>query len=220
VADAASPRLSPFVRKGSAVSAMARHPAHRSADLLVLLAIEHRDLDASAERLLAADDDRWVRHLPAYLVDLATHELAEQHLVTPLVVDRLDGGGELATRRIAEEDRLLAVAEEVRGTARTEASRELLADLRRRVSEHSDREELEVFPRLRHVVTPDELRELARTYRSLAIQTPTRWSVGPTTGSLTDRVRKVQRDLLAEFGHPTTRATSLRTDQPWLATNS
>lgn len=123
-------------------------------DLLCALAVEHRDLDALARRLTAPaawppTDGR----VDGFLHQLTLHELAEEVLLDPLMRTEL-GSTELADRRGAEQRALLTTADRLHDTG---ARPEELRELHDHLVEHSDREELEVFPQLRHVLSPEAL---------------------------------------------------------------
>jgi hemerythrin superfamily protein len=170
------------------------------ADLLATLATEHRSLDAEAARLLEGVDERWSRRLDGFLRDLATHEVAEEQLVLPLVRRRLERGHELATYRDAERAIVLTLAERLRRARPDDEAVAMMEELRRRFGEHCDREEIEVFPALRHVVAQEELAELWQRYRVLTRQVPTRCSPDPDRDGhpLAEQVRRISFELLDE----------------------
>lgn len=130
-------------------------------DVLHALAREHRTLDRRLRRLRAPQEDR--RRADATLLAVTLHEVAERLLLDPWVRGPL-GRDDLADEREREERRLLRELDELRG--RAELTREAVAALHGRFVAHSDREEIELFPPLRHVVHP---RELVHARRELAL---------------------------------------------------
>jgi hypothetical protein len=144
-------------------------------DLLHLLARDHRRLDERCRSLLADEERRSERAVVGLATDVLVHEAAEQLLLHPLVAERSTSGERYARQRIDEEEglerRLQAALREDPTGARFVAP---FRAFHRAFVEHTDREELEVFPSLRHVVDRRELRELGRTYATLAVRLPTR----------------------------------------------
>jgi hypothetical protein len=144
-------------------------------DLLHLLARDHRRLDERCRSLLADEDRRSERAVVGLATDVLVHEAAEQLLLHPLVAERSVSGERYARQRIDEEEALERRLQVALRHDPTDAA--ILAPFRafhRAFVEHTDREELEVFPSLRHVVDRKELRELGRTYATLAARLPTR----------------------------------------------
>jgi hemerythrin superfamily protein len=184
-------------------------------DLLHLLARDHRRLDERARSLLDDPGRRTPQAVGGFATDVLAHEASEQLLLHPLVTERVPGGPRLARRRTEEEQALerhlrLAMVEEPGSAAFTSRLRSFHAAF----VEHTDREELEVFPALRHVVSRGALRELGRTYASLAASLPTRvrCAVGAPAGDSSDgargcrltEIRGVAGEILEEIGPPAT----------------
>jgi hemerythrin superfamily protein len=182
-------------------------------DLLHLLARDHRRLDERARSLLDDPGRRTPQAVGGFATDVLAHEASEQLLLHPLVTERVPGGVRLARCRTEEEQALerhlrLAMAEEPDSAAFTRRLRSFHAAF----VEHADREELEVFPALRHVVSRGALRELGRTYASLAASLPTRvrCAVGGHAGGRSEgargcrlsEVRRVAGEILEELGPP------------------
>jgi hypothetical protein len=144
-------------------------------DLLHLLARDHRRLDERCRSLLADEDRRTERAVVGLATDVLVHEAAEQLLLHPLVAERSASGARYARLRLDEEEALerrlqVALRQDPTGDGFVAPFRAF----HRAFVEHTDREELEVFPSLRHVVDRRELRELGRTYATLAVRLPTR----------------------------------------------
>jgi hemerythrin superfamily protein len=182
-------------------------------DLLHLLARDHRRLDERARSLLDDPGRRTPQAVGGFATDVLAHEASEQLLLHPLVTERVPGGVRLARRRTEEEQALerhlrLAMVEEPDSAAFTSRLRSFHAAF----VEHTDREELEVFPALRHVVGRGALRELGRTYASLAASLPTRvrCAVGAHADGRSDgvrgcrltEIRGVAGEILEEIGPP------------------
>jgi hemerythrin superfamily protein len=182
-------------------------------DLLHVLARDHRRLDERARSLLEDPARRTAQAVGGFATDVLAHEASEQLLLHPLVTDRVPGGVRLARRRTEEEQALerhlrLSMSEEPASAAFTTRLRAFHAAF----VEHTDREELEVFPALRHVVSRSVLRELGRTYASLAVRLPTRvrCAIGASAGLGThevrgcrlSEVREVAGEILEEIGPP------------------
>jgi hypothetical protein len=180
-------------------------------DLLHVLARDHRRLDERCRSLLAEPARRTRQAITGLATDALAHEASEQLLLHPLVTEHVPGGVRLARQRTDEEGTL---ERHLRSTLREEPSSSAFerrfAMFHRAFVEHTDREELEVFPRLRHVVSRSDLRELGRAYATLAVRLPTRLryvadgteAIGDMKGRLLDRVREVAGDILEELGPP------------------
>lgn len=177
-------------------------------DLLHVLARDHRRFDERCRSFLDAPTRRGERLLRGLAVDLLAHEAVEQLLLHPLVADRLTNGSRLAMARLEEEDlleRLLLQA--LDRPLASDGFRLAFRDLHRHVVEHTDREELEVFPFLRHVVDRRDLRDLGRVYTTLMVRIPTRLKCRlepPTAGERRPllRIRDAACDVLQDLGHP------------------
>ncbi|GGI03013.1 hemerythrin domain-containing protein [Egicoccus halophilus] len=175
-------------------------------DLLHVLARDHRRFDERCRTFLDAPTRRGERLLRGLAVDVLAHEAAEQLLLHPLVADRLPRGHLLATARLEEEDlleRLLLDA--LDQPLASEQFRHRFQLVHRHLVEHTDREELEVFPYLRHVVQRRELRELGRLYTTLMVRIPTRMQCRLETVDSGQRrpllrLRDVGCDVLRELG--------------------
>jgi hemerythrin superfamily protein len=183
-------------------------------DLLHVLARDHRRLDERARSLLDDAGRRTSQAVGGFVTDVLAHEASEQLLLHPLVIERVPGGARLARQRTEEEGalerHLWRVMDEEPASA-TFTTR--LRMFHTAFVEHTDREELEVFPALRHVTSRGALRELGRTYASLAARLPTRLrcAIGAIAGAGSDgvrgcrlaEVREVAGEILEEIGAPT-----------------
>ena len=138
---------------------------------------------------------------------MLAHEAVEQLLLHPLVADRLTNGTRLAMARLEEEDLLeRLVLQTLDRPLASDAFKPAFRDLHRHMVEHTDREELEVFPYLRHVVDRRDLRDLGRVYTTLMVRIPTRLQCRlepPSAGERRPllRIRDTACDVLQELGH-------------------
>lgn len=175
-------------------------------DLLHVLARDHRRFDERCRAFLDAPTRRGERLLRGLAIDLLSHEAVEQLLLHPLVAQRLPNGHALAASRLEEEDlleRLLLTA--LRRPLASEAFRSAFQSAHRHLIEHTDREELEVFPYLRHVADRRELRELGRLYTTLMVRVPTRLNLRLEPDDITERrpllrIRDTACDVLRDLG--------------------
>ncbi|MFA9431604.1 hemerythrin domain-containing protein [Egicoccus sp. AB-alg2] len=175
-------------------------------DLLHVLARDHRRFDERCRSFLDAPTRRGERLLRGLAIDLLAHEAIEQLLLHPIVAERLPSGQELAIHRLEEEDlleRLLLSA--LRLPLASEGFRTAFQHVHRNLVEHTDREELEVFPYLRHVVDRRDLRELGRVYTTLMVRVPTRLHLRLEPDDLGGRrpllrIRDAACDVLRELG--------------------
>jgi hypothetical protein len=184
-------------------------------DLLHLLARDHRRLDDRGRALLSDRARRTPQAVVGYATDVLAHEAAEQLLLHPLVAAHVTGGPRLSRQRTEEE---AAVERHLRSTLEEDPDSApftaRLAAFHAAFVEHTDREELEVFPALRHVVSRGQLRELGRVYATLAVRLPTRWRCSAASrlvgGEPRDveacdlaEIRRVASELLEEVDAPT-----------------
>ncbi|HSK22184.1 MAG TPA: hemerythrin domain-containing protein [Egicoccus sp.] len=176
-------------------------------DLLHVLARDHRRFDERCRSFLDAPTRRGERLLRGLAVDVLAHEAVEQLLLHPLVADRLTNGTRLAMARLEEEDLLeRLVLQTLDRPLASDAFKPAFRDLHRHMVEHTDREELEVFPYLRHVVDRRDLRDLGRVYTTLMVRIPTRLQCRlepPSAGERRPllRIRDTACDVLQELGH-------------------
>jgi len=145
--------------------------AESGATLIELLLQDH----LVARRLLERFDD-----LPAdsrtepfreLAQTLSGHERAEEEVLYPVVRQRVEGGDELAGRRLEEQ----AEAEELLSEMRKAdtASVEFMttfANLRDAVLQHAEAEENSVFPELAAVVDAEDQRALGRQYEQVKVE--------------------------------------------------
>lgn len=140
----------------------------RHDDLLLQLALEHRDLTAISQMLRERRGELDPDEVRLAAVTIVEHELAHRLLVHPLL--RRDGRGRSLFGERREEQLLLAdrlrhalaeadAAADDAATAGT-TPRSRVSGLDHQLVAHADREEIVAFPHVRRVADADELREL------------------------------------------------------------
>jgi hypothetical protein len=178
-------------------------------DLLHLLARAHRRLDQRARSLLADPARRTTNAVAGFATDVLVHEACEQVLLHPLAAANLRDGALVARQRTDEEASVERHLHEVlREDPSSAAFTSRFADLHRVFVDHTDREELEMFPALRHVVGRAELRDLGRAYATLGARLPTRLrctageAVADGSTCRLAQARAVATELLDELDPP------------------
>jgi hypothetical protein len=135
-------------------------------DLLIQLALEHRDLTHATRALRRRTGDRSVEAVRRIAIPIVEHEVAHRLLVHPLLARDERGRSLLRERR--EEQRLLAgrlrqlLSAEPRGpnSSGRRPPRDAATALDDDLVEHTDREEIVAFPHVRHLATAEELHEI------------------------------------------------------------
>jgi hypothetical protein len=201
-------------------------------DLLHVLARDHRRLDDRCRALLDDPTRRTERAVLGLATDVLVHEASEQLLLHPVVSERLPGGVRLARQRTDEEAALERRLQAAVGEQPTSAEfTDRFTTFHRALVEHADREELEVFPALRHVVNRRELRDLGRAYATLAARLPTRLRCagsGSAFSASDERplgcIRQTAAEILEEVGYAppaahVTRGVGRLADDPTLASS-
>jgi hemerythrin superfamily protein len=170
-------------------------------DALDLLEQQHRDIRERMERLAAeVDVDAREAALPGILRGLEAHVGIEEVYI--YAASRLSGPGEDGRLRtvIAEHASLRASAREL-GETRPSGPRflEHLAVLRDRFGDHADEEEDWVFPKLKRVLTDEELdvlgEELEHAYSSMLGVDPVEHA-----GDITVRIQRTAPPLVISLG--------------------
>lgn len=139
-------------------------------DLLIQLALEHRDLTAVSNDLRRRSREVTLDDLRVATVAIVEHEIAHRLLVHPLL--RRDRRGRSVFSERREEQLLLADRlRHVLGDAEPDddARRrgDPVAGLDHQLVAHADREEIVAFPHVRRVSDQDELDELGGVRRRL-----------------------------------------------------
>jgi hemerythrin superfamily protein len=175
-------------------------------DVIEILTADHREVEAifvELERTIGATDDATRKHrkqlLDRAIIELVRHSVAEETEVYPRIRDRVsDAEAEQARHEHAEAEHTMKLLDGLKpGDAMFDKR---LATLIDEIRAHVAEEEGEMFPQLRDMCSPDELRTLgAKVQRIKAIaptrphpaaphQPPANRVVGPITG-LFDRMR-------------------------------
>jgi hypothetical protein len=161
-------------------------------DLLDALAADHRDLECLGRDL--ADREAGAGEVTAFLLRVCVHEMTEELVLAPSYAGH-DDVAQLADRRAGEQAALFRHLDDLRSTDEVR-----LRPLIDEFAAHSDREEIEVFPWLRRMLSTDELREGWRLHRHLRDEVPERarelagTSPGPPSSNL---VRAAAQQVLA-----------------------
>lgn len=142
--------------------------------LIELLLTDHEEAKALMARF---DDLPMERREEAFWTLVATlvkHEVAEEEVLYPAVRKYVDGGDDLAGKRIDEQsdaERILVQME--RELKKDAAYMQSFANLRDAVLEHAEAEEQTVFPELASVLDQTQLVELGRRYELAKASAPT-----------------------------------------------
>jgi hemerythrin superfamily protein len=179
-------------------------------DLIDLLLEDHQ----AAEALLGQVGQSGVDQSQLFhdlVHDLVGHEVAEEEVVYPVVRSSLPGGDAVAEPRIAEQqqaEELLAKMEKMdEGSAEFAQA---LSHLRDEALAHAQKEEADVFPKLRDAVSRDRLVQLGQAYRMAKATAPTHpHPHAPNTppgnlaagsiAAIADRVRDAARSAIEKF---------------------
>jgi hemerythrin superfamily protein len=175
-------------------------------DVTEILSEDHREVEAmfiELETLLetrsGTDDELRKDLVDQVTIELVRHAVAEEVAVYPAVKEKLDAGeAERAKREHAEAEETMKRLENL--DPEDQAFEVELRTLMREIREHVAEEEGEMFPRMRELMTHDELVELGSRVESIKKMAPTRphpsvpndpgkrLAVGPVAG-LFDRLR-------------------------------
>jgi hemerythrin superfamily protein len=175
-------------------------------DVIDILTQDHREVEAMFSELEAlmqtrsgTDDDRRKDLVDQVTIELVRHSVAEEIAVYPKVKEKVsEEEAERAKREHAEAEETMKRLEnlEVDDAAFEEEIRKLMSEIRQHVAE----EEGEMFPRMREILTPDELIDLGKRVEAIKKMAPTRphpsvpnepgprLAAGPVAG-LFDRLR-------------------------------
>jgi hemerythrin superfamily protein len=141
------------------------------------LTADHREVEEFFARLkaLPAGDKERRNVVDEVTIELVRHSVAEEMYLYPAVREHIAGGGALADKEIedhAEVERVLKDLEnlEVGDPEFDVQVQKLITD----VTEHVREEELELFPALAQVCTPEQLNDLGDSVRRAKKVAPTR----------------------------------------------
>lgn len=175
-------------------------------DVIEILSADHREVEAmftELETLIetrSGTDDQLRKDLAEQVViELVRHAVAEEVVVYPAVQDKVSAAeAERAKREHAEAEETMKRLEAL--DPNDDAFEEELRRLMREIRAHVVEEEGEMFPRMREVLTPEELAELGGRVEAIKKLAPTRphpnvpnepgprLAAGPVAG-LFDRLR-------------------------------
>lgn len=175
-------------------------------DVIEILSADHREVEAmftELETLIetrSGTDDQLRKDLVEQVViELVRHAVAEEVVVYPAVQDKVGAAeAERAKREHAEAEETMKRLEAL--DPNDDAFEEELRRLMREIRAHVVEEEGEMFPRMREVLTPEELTELGGRVEAIKKLAPTRphpsvpnepgprLAAGPVAG-LFDRLR-------------------------------
>jgi len=175
-------------------------------DVIEILSADHREVEAlftELETLMGTrggtDDELRKDLVDQVTIELVRHAVAEEVAVYPAVKDRVSAEeAERAKREHAEAEQTMKRLETLGPNDESFASE--LRTLMREIRTHVAEEEGEMFPRMRELMTRDELVELGGRVESIKKMAPTRphpsvpndpgkrLAVGPIAG-LFDRLR-------------------------------
>ena len=175
-------------------------------DVIEILSADHREVEAmftELETLIetrSGTDDQLRKDLAEQVViELVRHAVAEEVVVYPAVQDKVSAAeAERAKREHAEAEETMKRLEAL--DPNDDAFEEELRRLMREIRAHVVEEEGEMFPRMREVLTPEELAELGGRVEAIEKLAPTRphpsvpnepgprLAAGPVAG-LFDRLR-------------------------------
>jgi hemerythrin superfamily protein len=180
--------------------------ADEQRDVIEILTTDHREVEAmftELETLMqtrSGTDDELRKDLADQItIELVRHAVAEEVAVYPKVKDKVsEEEAERAKQEHAEAEKTMKRLEKLDAddAAFEQEMRTLMAEIREHVAE----EEGEMFPRMREVMTPEELLDLGKRVESIKAMAPTRphpsvpndpgkrMAVGPVAG-LFDRLR-------------------------------
>ena len=175
-------------------------------DVIEVLTADHREVEAmftELETLMqtrsGTDDELRKDLVDQITIELVRHSVAEEVAVYPAVKEKVSA--EEAERAKSEHAEAEETMKRLEGLDPDEATfddelRTLMSEIRAHVAE----EEGEMFPRMREIMTPEELRDLGRRVEAIKKLAPTRphpsvpndpgkrLAVGPVAG-LFDRLR-------------------------------
>jgi hemerythrin superfamily protein len=121
-------------------------------DVIELLLVDHKQAKVLLERFdQIAPPDR-PRYFSEVVTELVRHEVAEEHVIYPLIRQAIPKGEQEANTRIAEEseaESLLAEMEKLDASSPEFASK--FSTLRRAVLDHASAEEASTFPLLKEM---------------------------------------------------------------------
>ncbi|MFE6866634.1 hemerythrin domain-containing protein [Kitasatospora sp. NPDC057692] len=169
---------------------------HRDADLLEELTADHRVVRTHFSEMQGMPlGDPARGELAAVIVDeLVRHTVAEERHLYPLARERLADGPAVVDRELADHRGVEVLLEELRlSDAGTNRFDRLVAQVGEEVTRHAGDEEARLFPALRAVTTPEELRDLGERARGTKSRSTGRPRHRPPTSRPADRLPPPER---------------------------
>ena len=139
----------------------------RPLDLLDVTAREHRALHRALDRLVTDGPRPGPADVAATALELLRHEAIERVVLYPLL-ERDDEGYRIVMERREEQQSITGLLARSLHPPQDADVLATLLELRVTVIGHTDREELEDFPRVRRHSSTEELRRLGRQRREIA----------------------------------------------------
>ncbi|MFF7457038.1 hemerythrin domain-containing protein [Kitasatospora sp. NPDC008115] len=170
----------------------------RDADLLEELTADHRAMLTHFSEMKGMPlGDPARGELAAVVIDqLVRHAVAEERHLYPLARERLSDGPAVVERELADHHGVEALLEELRLTgAGSNRFDRLLARVIEEVTRHAGDEEARLFPALRAVTTPEELRALGDRARETKERSDGRPRHQPPTARPADHLPPPERSL-------------------------
>lgn len=140
-------------------------------DVLDLLTADHREMQALVDEALATDDTEQRRELLDRAISLMVrHAVAEETVVYPVMVERLENGQEAVDHDTKEHEELEVLMKRLEADASTET----LQELKDVLEDHVHDEEDDQFPLIRRHVDDEHLHAMGVAVEALKKVAPTR----------------------------------------------
>ena len=157
--------------------AATKHIAPEEPDMVDLLMVDHREVDALFRDLESGRGTPEHRRQVADVViaELVRHSVAEEQYLYPAARKALSDGDEEADHEIAEHAEAEEVMKRLESLPATDPEFDrLFTELIQDIRHHIEDEEGQLFPKLREACTHDELVELGRKLARAKQDAPTR----------------------------------------------
>jgi hemerythrin superfamily protein len=142
-------------------------------DVIELLLADHEDAKALLDRFDATAPDARAGYFCEVVTELVRHEVAEEHVVYPIIRHAMPGGEQEAKARIAEQtemEELLVAMEKADASSADFADQ--FATLRQTVLEHASAEEASTFPLLQQMEDAESRLALGGRYEHAKARAP------------------------------------------------
>ncbi|KMO95347.1 hemerythrin domain-containing protein [Streptomyces roseus] len=148
----------------------------RAGDIIAELTVDHREVDALFDRIEhttpAGERQKAAEQLT---IELVRHSVAEEEHLYPVIREHFPDGELIADKELADHARVEKLLKDLEGldAAGPEFDR-LIAALKTEVTAHVHDEEQNLFPRLRHACSQEDLEKLGDRVRRAKRFAPTR----------------------------------------------